>query len=70
VDTANKMLYAELRIPLKAIDKREPVEGNEFRVNIYRLQGPQDDRDFLAWRPTGVWNPHHPEVFGILKLTK
>jgi hypothetical protein len=70
VDTANKMWYAELRIPLKAIDKREPVEGNEFRVNIYRLQGPQDDRDFLAWRPTGVWNPHHPEVFGILKLTK
>ena len=55
--------------PLSSFDDREPLPGNEFRVNIYRLQGPQEDRDFLAWRPTGVWNPHHPEVFGIMRLT-
>jgi hypothetical protein len=70
VDRENMMWYAELCIPISAIDKREPVEGNEYRVNIYRLQGPQSDRDFLAWRPTGVWNPHHPEVFGIMKLAR
>lgn len=68
VDKVNKVWYAELCIPLASFDKREPKAGNEFRVNIYRLQGPQDNRDFLAWRPTGFFNPHHPEVFGILRL--
>ncbi len=70
VDQVNKIWYAEIRVPISEIDKRVPAAGNEFRVNIYRLQGPQDNRDFLAWRPTGVWNPHHPEVFGIMRLTK
>ncbi|MBE0675566.1 MAG: carbohydrate-binding family 9-like protein, partial [Bacteroidales bacterium] len=68
VDHEKKMWYAEIRIPIDSMDKREPGAGNEFRVNVYRLQGPQNDRDFLAWRPTGVWNPHHPEVFGIMRL--
>jgi hypothetical protein len=26
-------------------------------------------RTFQAWQPTGVWAPHHPEKFGLLKLT-
>lgn len=69
VDKINKVWHAEICIPLASFDKRKPEAGNEFRVNVYRLQGPADDRDFLAWRPTGYWNPHHPEVFGILRLT-
>ena len=70
VDEAGKFWYAELKIPIAAIDKRPPKADNEMRVNVYRLQGPQERRDFLAWRPTGVWNPHHPEKFGILRLVK
>ncbi len=70
VDQENKMWYAELKIPVDSFDKRRPEAGNKFRVNIYRLQGPQDDRDFLAWKPTMVWNPHHPEVFGIMELIR
>lgn len=69
-DADNKIWYAEIRIPLESIDTRKPESGNDFRVNIYRLQGPQDDRDFLAWRPTGYFNPHHPEVFGTLRLSR
>lgn len=70
VDLENKYWYAELKIPINSFDDRKPEAGNKFRVNIYRLQGPQDDRDFLAWKPTLVWNPHHPEVFGIMVLVK
>lgn len=70
VDKEKKIWYAELKIPITAIDKRPPKVGNEMRVNVYRLQGPQERRDFLAWRPTGVWMPHHPEKFGILRLVK
>lgn len=68
VDKEKKIWYAELKIPITAIDKRPPKVGNEMRVNVYRLQGPQDKRDFLAWRPTGFWMPHHPEKFGTLRL--
>ncbi len=70
VDKENKMWYAELKIPVDSFDNRKPETGNKYRVNIYRLQGPQDDRDFLAWKPTMVWNPHHPEVFGIMELIR
>lgn len=69
-DSENKIWYTEMCIPISSFDKRVPAEGNAYRVNIYRLQGPQDDRDFLAWRPTGYWNPHHPEVFGTMILRK
>ena len=43
---------------------------NEFRVNVYRLQtaGEGRKRHFLAWQPTGEWNPHKPMKFGTLKL--
>lgn len=68
VDPENRIWYAEMKIPLRAVDPGPAEPGNEIRVNVYRLQGPQDRRDFLAWKPTGFWNPHHPEVFGTLRL--
>jgi hypothetical protein len=70
IDQASHIWYAEVRIPIAAIDTRTPQIGNEFRVNVYRLHGtgPGRQRPFLAWQPTGVYNPHHPEKFGILKL--
>lgn len=68
VDEAGKVWYAEMRIPISAIDKRKPQAGNEMRVNVYRLQGLAETRDFLAWQTTGVWNPHRPAKFGRLKL--
>jgi len=71
VDSRSKMWYAEMRIPIKAIDERPPKAGNEMRVNVYRLGGTEADRDFfLAWKPTEVWNPHRPHKFGILRLVK
>lgn len=27
-------------------------------------------RTFQAWQPTGLWAPHHPENFGLLKLVE
>jgi len=69
IDSLNMFWHAEIRIPLAAIDNRKPEAGNELRVNVYRLQGPSETRDFLAWRPTGIWNPHRPSMFGMLRLT-
>lgn len=70
IDPDKKIWYGEMRIPIAAIDKRPPKEGNDFRVNVYRLQSAEPGQriHFLAWRPTGEWNPHRPKTFGILRL--
>lgn len=71
IDREKKIWYGEMRIPIAAIDKRPAAIGNDFRVNVYRLQSTRDEKkiQFLAWQPTGEWNPHRPKKFGILKLT-
>jgi hypothetical protein len=68
IDKNKKVWYAEMKIPTSPIDKRPAKVGNTMRVNIFRLQGSGNKRDFLAWQPTGLWNPHRPEYFGTLKL--
>jgi hypothetical protein len=53
-----------------------------MRINLYRQDVPvnpaaapaiprellRGGRVFLGWQPTGIWNPHHPEKFGTLRL--
>jgi len=68
VDRTSKTWYAAMRIPLKAIDKRGPKEGNEFRVNLYLSEGKAPNHRSLVWRPTLKSSFHIPEKFGILKL--
>jgi hypothetical protein len=68
IDEAGKIWCGEMRIPISAIDKRPARVGNELRVNFCRQDGRGQDRTFLAWQPTGVWNPHRPAKFGTLKL--
>ncbi len=70
VDSVNRVWHAEICIPVASFDERKPETGNEFRVNVYRLQGQPGGRAFLAWKPTGYWNPHHPEAFGKLRLVQ
>jgi hypothetical protein len=41
-----------------------------MRINFYRIQGPPQDRKFIAWRPTHSSNYHVPEAFGRLRLVK
>jgi hypothetical protein len=65
---ADKIWYGEMKIPFAAVDERAAKEGNELRINMYRQDGVGRERDFLAWQPTGAWNPHHPEKFGTLRL--
>ena len=43
-----------------------PLRGWQRRALVKYLTG--QARDFLAWQPNGIWNPHHPEKFGRLRL--
>jgi hypothetical protein len=68
IDAAKKIWYAEMRIPFAKIDKRKPAEGVEYRINLYRCQGEEPNRKFIAWQPTGDKSFHVPEKFGRMKL--
>jgi hypothetical protein len=70
IDEAKKMIYGEFKIPIIAVDTRPAAVGNEMQINLYRQDGVPPNRDFLAWQPPMVWNPHHPEIFGRLRFVK
>lgn len=68
IDTPHKVWYGEMCIPLHSIDSRPPVPGRQMRINLYRCQGRDPNRKFIAWQPTGERNFHVPRAFGLLKL--
>jgi hypothetical protein len=68
VDAANHRWFAALRIPLTAIDKRTPVAGNTFRMNLFLSEGPTSNHHEVTWQPPMSNTFHVPEVFGLLKL--
>jgi hypothetical protein len=74
VDEAQKIWYGEIKVPFTAFEVRDPKVGQELRINMFRqdvLAQPDPSgrpRHFLAWQPPGIWNPHHPEKFGTLRL--
>ncbi len=70
IDEKKKIWYGEMRIPIMTVDRRPAQMGNELRINLFRQDGEPPNRDFLAWQPPMVWNPHHPEKFGILRLVR
>jgi len=68
IDGSAKIWYAAMRIPWAAIDSRPPSVGAEFRINLYRSQGPPTNHKAIAWQPTMNETFHVPERFGLLKL--
>lgn len=69
IDAAHKVWYAEMRIPMDKIDTRPPAPGLQMRVNLYRCQGADPNRKYIAWQPTHSRSFHVPEAFGRLQLT-
>ena len=63
-----KVWIGEMQIPWKAIDSRPAVAGREYRGNIYRIEGKDPKRKFLAWRPVMSPSYHTPEKFGKIRL--
>jgi len=62
---------AELAIPIKALTPTfDPAA--EWRVNLYRAEGPHEPRFYSAWRATGTPQPnfHVPEAFGKLRFQR
>ena len=70
IDEEHKIWYGEMQIPFKSISDNPPEADQQFRLNLYRIQGPGPDRVMIAWQPTHKRNFHVPDAFGILRLAK
>jgi hypothetical protein len=70
IDSNAKIWYAAMRIPFAALDRRRPVAGRTFRVNLFRSQGPPDRRHSIVWQAPMADSFHVPEKFGLLMLVK
>jgi cellulose/xylan binding protein with CBM9 domain len=68
IDQAQKIWYGEMKIPMKSIDTRPPAPGLEMRINLYRCQGANPGRKYIAWQATHADSFHVPEAFGRMKL--
>jgi hypothetical protein len=69
IDADKKVWFGAMRIPLAKIDRREPKDGLEMRINFYRIQGPGPARKFINWQPVNNDSFHTPEAFGRLRLS-
>ncbi len=70
IDAKRKMWFAEMQIPIQAVDNRPVQPGREFRINFYRAQGTEPGRRYIAWRPTHSETFHVPEAFGKMQLVR
>lgn len=68
IDETKKVWYAAFSIPVQSFTEKPATAGTEYRVNLYRIEGPEPHRKYLSWRPTGSPSYHVPEAFGLLRL--
>jgi hypothetical protein len=63
-----------MRIPVKSMMVDAIRPGAEWRLNLYRADGPGDDtqRRFMCWSPLPGPSEsfHQPASFGIIKFVK
>jgi hypothetical protein len=70
VDEAAKTWTSEVALPMQALtasfDPKRP-----WRVNFFRVEGPEPDRFYSSWRPTNTERPnfHVPEAFASLQFS-
>jgi len=70
IDPKLKVWYGAMKIPFAAIDQRPPADGNVFRTNLFRSQGPPQSQLSIAWKAPMSATFHTPERFGRLVLVK
>lgn len=72
IDEAAKLWYCEVRIPWKSIAApgKTVKAGDEFRLNLYRIEGAEPDRRYITWRPVNSPSYHTPAAFGRLRLAE
>jgi hypothetical protein len=68
VDPQKKTWSGEMRIPFASLEVKSPKAGDELRIGLFRIEGPEPHRIYVTWRPTGAKTFHMPAAFGSLVL--
>ena len=68
VDEKRKIWCGEMKIPFSSIDMKMPSPGDQLRIGLFRIEGPEPHRIYITWRPTGATTFHVPGAFGSLVL--
>jgi Glycoside hydrolase 123, catalytic domain/Carbohydrate family 9 binding domain-like/Glycoside hydrolase 123 N-terminal domain len=73
IDPEHHIWTCEFRIPVASMGAKEIFGGSEWRLNLFRCDGPTQDypRRFMSWStiPEGT-SFHVPTRFGIIQFTK
>ncbi len=71
MDERRHLWVAELAIPMKAITLNFDPDA-VWRVNFYRVEGREEPRQYMAWRPTHTAQPnfHVPQAFGRMRFVE
>ena len=68
IDKEKKIWYGEMKIPFASLSEASVKVGSEFRLGLFRIEGGEPNRTYVAWRPTGAKSFHVPTAFGRLVL--
>ncbi|ABF41016.1 hypothetical protein Acid345_2015 [Candidatus Koribacter versatilis Ellin345] len=71
VDERAKLWTAEVALPMKSVTPMfDP--GQSWRVNFFRIEGPEPSRFYSSWQPTNTpkANFHVPEAFVEMRFDK
>ena len=68
IDRAAKIWYGAMRIPFSAIAIAQAAPGMQFRMNLFRGEGPPGNWRSVTWQPPLAETFHTPERFGLLEL--
>jgi hypothetical protein len=74
IDPMHKTFVLEMRIPVKPMEVNAIHQGDIWRLNNYRVEGPTEpQKRYMAWSqlPDGSSGSfHQPSCFGIIKFVK
>ena len=68
IDPDQRIWTGEMKIPFRSLGIEKPEPGLTMRLGLFRIEGPEPNRTYIAWRPTGSETFHVPEAFGTLLL--
>jgi len=70
-DAKSGIWIAEMAIPVRCL-AREFDTGEVWRLNFFRVEGPEPNRFYSSWQPTNTPQPnfHVPAVFGKLRFSE
>ena len=70
IDETAKTWHCLMEIPWKTIAAGAPVAGQEFRLNLYRIEGGPKVRKYITWQAVQNNSFHTPAAFGRLRLLR